>query len=60
VHSILLIPGVVYLDSAIVNVNGKRGVFIISLVLLLVADAWTAAAKNYGAMMGSERVYLFN
>jgi len=52
-YMLLVIAGVAYLDSAIVNVYGKRAVFVVSLIILVVADAWASVAKGYGSMMGA-------
>ena len=52
-YMLLVIGGTAYIDSAIVNVYGKRPVFVFSLAILVVSDAWASVATSYGSMMGA-------
>ena len=52
-YMLLVIAGMAYVYSAVSRVYGKRPVFVFSLVLLVVSDAWASVAKDYGSMMGA-------
>lgn len=52
-YMLLVIAGVAYFDSAIAHVYGKRGIFVISLAILVASDAWASKAGGYGSLMGA-------
>lgn len=50
----LLVVGVTaYFDSSIARLYGKRGPFVISILLLTVSDIWAACSNSYGSLMGA-------
>lgn len=49
----LLVCGVAYFDAAFANVYGKRGIWIVSLTILMCSDIWACKASSYGSLLGA-------
>src|SRR5579859_4306056 len=52
-YMLLVIAGVAYIDAAVAHVYGKRAIFVISMAILVAADAWAAKAQGYGSLLGA-------
>lgn len=52
-YMLLVIAGVAYFDAAFAHVYGKRGIFVVSMAIMMAADAWAAKAEGYGSLLGA-------
>ena len=52
-YMLLVIAGVAYFDAAFAHVYGKRGIFVVSMAIMMAADAWAAKAEGYESLLGA-------
>ncbi|PVH77484.1 MFS general substrate transporter [Cadophora sp. DSE1049] len=49
----------IWIASAIIPYFGKRPVFLVSMILMMVACIWAAKAKSYGSLLGARAIQGF-
>lgn len=52
-YMLLVIAGVAYFDAAFAHVYGKRGIFVVSMAIMMAADAWAAKTEGYESLLGA-------
>jgi MFS family permease len=52
-YMLLVLAGIAYIDSAVAHIYGKRAIFIFSMAILVIADAWASKAGSYGSLLGA-------
>jgi MFS family permease len=52
-YMLLVLAGVAYIDSTIAHIYGKRAIFIASMAILVIADAWASRSQGYGSLLGA-------
>lgn len=52
-YMLLILGFWAYVNSSLCRLCGKRGVFVISVLIMTVADIWAATSSSYGSLMGA-------